>query len=148
MALNLVDIPTQGGGWFKPETDMLDYAAFLIEVKDIELQRPTAYGPKDSALVDLTIFKTEAELTIGEPTEVVTGTRVEQTVLARDLKAVGKGGATIVTLARIPSSKPGQQPAWVWRTAGAAVKKKVAEYAEKREAAIEAAIADAPSFDD
>lgn len=146
MALNLVDIPTQGGGWFKPETEMTEYVAFLIEVKDFERQRPTPYGPKDSALVDITVFKTEADLTIGEPSEVITGTRVEQTVLARDLGPL-KGSATIVTLAQIPSTKPGQRPAWVWRTAGAAVKKAVADYAEKREAAVEAAIANAPSFD-
>jgi len=147
MALNLMDIPTQGGGWFKPDEEKLDYKAFLIEVKDVERQRPTAYGPKDSVLADLTIFKTDAELTIGEPAEEIKGTRIEQTVLARDLIAVGKGGATIVTLAQVPSTKPGQRPAWVWRQAGAAVKKQVVAFAEAREAAIESALDAAPSFD-
>lgn len=147
MALNLVDIPSNAGGWFKPKEEMLDYAAFLIEVHDFERQRPGTYGPKDSALVDLTIFADADALAALEPSEVVNGTRVEQTVLARDLGAVGKGGATIVTLAKIPSTKPGQQPAWVWRQAGADVKKAVAAYAEAREAAMEAALADAPGFE-
>lgn len=147
MALNLMDIPTQGGGWFKPDEDKLEVKAFLIEVKDFERQRPTPYGPKDSALVDITTFEDEESLDSGVPTEEVKGTRVEQTVLARDLGAVGKGGATIVTLAQVPSTKPGQRPAWVWRQAGAAVKKKVVAFAEAREAAVEAALADAPSFD-
>lgn len=146
MPLNLIDLPSQGGGWFKPETEKLDYAAFLLEVRDFEPQRPTAYGPKDSALVDMTVFKTAESLNAGTPDEIVTGVRVEQTVLARDLAPV-KGGATVVTLAQIPSSKPGQRPAWVWRQAGADAKRKVAAYAEAREAAIDAALADAPSFD-
>jgi hypothetical protein len=146
MALNLIDLPTQGGGWFKPEPEMLEYKAFLIEVRDFERQRPTPYGPKDSALVDLTVFADADSLNNGEPTEIKEGTRIEQTVLSRDLAPV-KGGATIVTLAQIPSKKPGQKPAWVWRQASADVKKKVASYAEAREAAVDAAIADAPSFD-
>lgn len=148
MALNLVDIPQTGGGWFKPETEKTEYVAFLIEIQHLQRQRPTDYGPKDSAVVDLTIFYTQESLDAGTPDEVVTGTRIEQSILARDLFALGEGNATIVTLAQIPSKKPGQHPAWVWRQAGVGVKGKVVEYATAREAAIEAAVADAPSFDD
>ncbi len=145
MALNLIDLPSGNGGWFKPETDMLDYT-FLLEVTAFERQRPTPYGPKDSALATITTFKTAESLANGEPDEVKEGVRIEQTVLARDLAPV-LGGATIVTLAQAPSTKPGQRPAWVWRQAGADAKRKVAAYAEAREAAIDAALSDAPSFD-
>ncbi|UZJ23736.1 hypothetical protein RHODO2019_11015 [Rhodococcus antarcticus] len=146
MALNFKDIPTQGGGWFKPDTDKVEFAGFLVEVHEWERQRPTQHGPKDSALCDITMFATMEELEAGEPTEVLKGTRVENSILARDLESV-KGGATIVTLAQIPPSKPGRHPAWVWRQASNMVKGKVMAYGEKREAAVTEAMADAPSFD-
>lgn len=145
MAPEFVDIPSGGGGWFKPDTDMIDYV-FLLEVRSFERQRPTPYGPKDSAIVDFTIFKSEDALNAGKPDEVTEGVRVEQTVLSRDLAPVA-GGATVVTLAQAPSTKPGQRPAWVWRQASAEQKRKVVAYAEAREAAINAAMAAAPSFD-
>ena len=143
MSLNIVDLPTSGG-FFKPTEEMKEYAAFLLEVRDFEEQRPGAYGPKDSALVDVTVFKSENALNARQPDEIQFGVRVEQTVLARDLKAV-RGGATVVTLAQIPSTKPGQRPAWVWKPVSQAVKQAVAAYATEREAAI---VANAPSFDD
>lgn len=146
MALNFMEIPQQGGGWFKPDKEMTEHAAFLVEVNDFTPQRPTDYGPKDSALVDLTIFHTEESLDAGEPDEIIKGTRIEQTVLARDLKPL-VGGATIVTLAQVPPKKPGGYPAWVWRQTSASIKKKVIAYAEAREAAVEDAVADAPDFD-
>ena len=146
MALNLVDIPASGGGWFTPTDEMKEYPAFLIEVLDFESQRPGTYGPKDSVLVNMTIFADDDALNAGEPTEVRNGMRIEYTVLTRDLKGL-VGGATIVSIAQVPSSKPGQKPAWVWRQAGAANKAKVARYVDSLNAAVEAAIANAPSFD-
>ena len=146
MALNIVDIPAGGGGWFKADPEMTEWTAFLIEVKHFERQRPGAYGPKDSALVDMTIFKSEESLASGIPDEVREGTRVEQTVLARDLGVIGVGGATIVTLAQVASKKPGSHPAWVWRQAGADAKRAVLAYAEKREAELDAILAGAPQF--
>lgn len=144
MGLNLIDLPS-GGGWFKPSTEMTDYV-FLLEVASFERQRPTPYGPKDSAVANITTFKSEASLDAGVPDEVAEGVRIEQTVLARDLAPV-TGSATIVMLAQAPSTKPGQRPAWVWRQATPEAKRQVAAYAEAREAAINAAIASAPSFD-
>lgn len=146
MALNLVSIPASGGGWFKPDDSMADYPAFLLEVKDFEPQRPGQYGPKDSALVDMTQFRTDAELDAGTP-DVIEGIRVEQTKLAEALGRVGKGGASIVVLVKVPSKQAGRNPAWVWREAPADVQAKVIEYADARDAAIDAAIANAPSFD-
>lgn len=145
MALNLIDIPASGGGWFTPTEEMKEYPAFLIEVLSFEGQRPGNYGPKDSVLVNMTVFADEDALNAGEPTEVRNGMRIEYTVLTRDLKTL-VGGATIVTIAQVPSNKPGQKPAWVWRQAGAANKAKVAKYVDDLNAAIEAALDAAPSF--
>ncbi|QNE75338.1 hypothetical protein F0344_12560 [Streptomyces finlayi] len=145
MALNLIDIPVQAGGWFKP-ADVQGSAAFLVEVHSFERQRPTANGPKDSALCDVTVFRTPDQLEAGTP-EITKGVRIEQTILARDLQAV-VGGATIVTLDQIPPSKPGQRPAWVWRQlSDAQARNKVIAYANEREAKAEAAVDDAPDFD-
>ncbi|WP_327292425.1 hypothetical protein [Streptomyces sp. NBC_01198] len=145
MAIALKTIPVQGGGWFKPKENR-DAVAVLIEVNQFDLQRPTPNGPKDSALCDVTVFKSAETLAAGTP-EVAKGQRIEQTVLARDLKDM-VGAAVIVTLDQIPPSKPGQQPAWVWRTVhDAAIVQQVVDYANKRDEAAEAAIADAPDFD-
>lgn len=146
MALNLVSIPTSGGGWFKAEDSHTEYVAFLLEVKGFERQRPGQYGPKDSALVDMTQFRTREELDNGTP-NVIVGTRVEQTKLAEALGQVGVGGATIVTLVKVPSKQAGRNPAWIFREAPADVQAKVVEYANERDAALDAAIANAPSFD-
>ncbi|UFD97971.1 hypothetical protein PQC18_gp33 [Streptomyces phage Pablito] len=145
MALNLIDIPVQGGGWFKP-ADNLNAVAILLEVHSFERQRPTPNGPKDSVLADVTIFKDAASLAAGTP-EVTKGQRIEQTILARDLETI-VGGATIVVLAQVPPKKPGAHPAWVWRPlTDAAARAAVVDYANKREAKAEAAVADAPDFD-
>ncbi|MCS0601082.1 hypothetical protein NX794_07535 [Streptomyces sp. LP11] len=145
MALNLIDIPVQAGGWFKP-ADLFGSVAFLIEVHSFEHQRPTPNGPKDSVLADVTVFRDQAQLNAGTP-EITKGTRIEQTILARDLQTI-VGGATIVTLDQIPAKKPGQRPAWVWRPLNDAdARTKVIAYANAREAAAEAAVDGAPDFD-
>ncbi|WP_394615866.1 hypothetical protein JNUCC0626_40050 [Lentzea sp. JNUCC 0626] len=144
MALNFMDIPTQGGGWFKPK-DNVGAVAILVEVKQFDRQRPTPNGPKDSALVDISVFNSKSDLDTGSPV-ITKGTRVEQTVLARDLAGI-VGGATIVTVVQVPASKPGAHPAWVWRQVDGAVRQQVISYATKREAQVEAAVAAAPDFD-
>ncbi|MDX3525057.1 hypothetical protein P1P75_00955 [Streptomyces sp. ID05-39B] len=144
-ALNIIDIPIQGGGWFKPK-DNLNAVAILLEVHSYESQRPTPNGPKNSVLADVTIFQDAASLAAGTP-QVTKGQRIEQTILARDLETI-VGGATIVSLAQVPPTKPGAHPAWVWRPiTDAAVRNAVIAYAAKREEAAEAALADAPDFD-
>jgi hypothetical protein len=144
VAFIIKDIPQQGGGWFKP-AEHIDAVAFLVEVSTFERQRPTPNGPKDSALCDVSIFPDEDALAAGKPL-VIKGTRVEQTVLARDLADL-VGAATIVSVVQIPAKKPGQHPAWVWRTTSQAVKDQVITFANKREADIAAALDSAPGFD-
>ncbi|ONI83516.1 hypothetical protein ALI22I_34040 [Saccharothrix sp. ALI-22-I] len=142
--LNFVDIPQQSGGWFKP-SEHQGAVAILVEVKGFDRQRPTPNGPKDSALTDLSIFNSQADLDAGTPTEVK-GVRIEQTVLARDLAGL-VNSATVVTVTQVPNKKPGAHPAWVWRPVERAVMQKVVEYANKREQAVQAAVAAAPDFD-
>lgn len=144
--LNFQDVPQGGGGWFKP-VDHKDAVAFLVEVKDFERQRPTPHGPKDSALVDLTVFSDDDELATGTPSYQFTGMRIEQTVLAKDLSTL-VGAATIVQLAQVESKRPGSKPAWVWRQTSQDVKAKVIAFATKREEELAAAVAAAPGFDD
>ncbi|MFG2923865.1 hypothetical protein ACGFYA_20445 [Streptomyces sp. NPDC048305] len=145
MALNLIDIPVQGGGWFKPK-DNINAPAILIEVHSFDRQRPTPNGPKDSVLADVTVFQDGGALQAGTP-QVAKGQRIEQTILARDLETI-VGGATIVRLEQVPPKKPGAHPAWVWRpVTDASVRTAVIGYAEKREKEAEAALADVPDFD-
>lgn len=144
MSLNIVDLPTGGGGWFKP-ADHTGTLAFLVEVKSFDRQRPTPNGPKDSVLVDISAFTSQAELDNGSP-QVTKGTRIEQTVLARDLEAL-VGSATIVKLDQVPSKRPGGHPAWVWRPVSGDIRSKIVAYVEKREAEVQAALDSAPDFD-
>ncbi|SNS50834.1 hypothetical protein [Actinacidiphila glaucinigra] len=145
MPLNFAEIPTAGGGWLKPN-ELKDALAIMVEVKSYEPQRPTPNGPKDSALCDVTVFKDKAALDALSP-EINQGMRIEQTILARDLSGL-VGSATIVQITQIPPKRPGAHPAWVWRpVSDAMVRQAVMNYAEQREAAVNAAVAEAPDFD-
>lgn len=151
MGFKVKALPQQNGGWFKPAAsdgrDHREDVAILIEIKGLERQRPTPNGPKDSALVDMTFFYTEESLEAGEPDEVISGTRIEQTVLARDLFGLDVGDATINTIIQVPSKKPGQHPSWVWRPVSKNVEKAVIAYGEKLEAALAKELEDVPDFD-
>ncbi len=144
MAVIIDDLP-QFGGYFKP-ADLLDAAALLVEVKQFERQRPTNNGPKDTATIDVTVFATEAEAVAGTPTVVIQNVWAEQKLLVRDL-ANKVGRAVVVTLAKLAPKQPGQKGAYVFNASSPTLRKAVADYAEKREQEIEAALAAAPSFD-
>lgn len=145
MTFALANMPTANGGWFKP-ADHQDALAILLEVNGFERQRPTPNGPKDSALADVTVFKTPDQLKQYTP-EVSQGQRIEQTVLARDLEGV-VGSAVLVTVTQVPAKKPGAHPAWVWKqVTDTGIKNQVIAYAEQRDAAVKAAVDTAPDFD-
>lgn len=143
MALNIVDVQTSGG-FFKPE-DYKDAVAILVEVNRFEHQRPGKFGPKDTIHADVSVFNSAADVEAGKPV-ILKGTLIQTTILARDLTGL-VGSATIVRLDKAKSTTAGRQDAWVWRPVDADVKAKVIEYAEKREAEIQAALAAVPSFD-
>ncbi|MGW2539817.1 hypothetical protein ACWC5I_02865 [Kitasatospora sp. NPDC001574] len=145
MTFALNTLPTASGGWFKP-AEHKDAVAILLEVNGYERQRPTPNGPKDSALADVTVFKTPDQLKNYAP-EVSQGQRIEQTVLARDLEGV-VGSAVLVTVDQVPAKKPGAHPAWVWRqVTDSDIKSLVIAYAEQRDAAVKTAVDAAPDFD-
>lgn len=143
----IVDIPASGGGWFKPTEEMKSYVAFLIETLDFEKDRPGTFGPKDSALVNLVAFDTLEGLEAGTPVVDVEGMRIEYGVLANQLASLVKKGHTIQRLISTPSKKPGQKPYWSWTPVTGSTRGKVVEFLEAREAALEAELASAPSFD-
>lgn len=90
----------------------------------------------------MTVFKTPEQLDKLAP-EVSKGQRIEQTVLARDLETV-VGGAVLVTVTQVPAKKPGAHPAWVWKqVADTGIRNQVVAYAAQRDAAVEAAVAEA-----
>ncbi|MFF3006370.1 hypothetical protein ACFVTF_26615 [Kitasatospora sp. NPDC057940] len=145
MTFALNNLPTANGGWFKA-AEQQDAVAILLEVSGFERQRPTPNGPKDSALADVTVFKTPDQLKTFTP-EVSQGQRIEQTVLARDLEGV-VGSAVLVTVTQVPAKKPGSHPAWVWRqVTDPEIKNRVIAYAEQRDTAVQSAVSDAPDFD-
>ncbi len=132
------------GGWFKP-ADHMKAVAILVEVHDFEYQRPGGnFGPKDSALCDITVFNSTADLKSGSA-ETTNGVRVENAALAGKLSGM-VGFATIVTLGK-GVAKGGNQAPYVWNeVTDAAVIAQVEAFAEKRDAEITKAIADAPPF--
>jgi len=142
MAVQFANVPTGGGTFFKP-AEHADAKALLVEVSRFEHQRPGNYGPKDTAVANVTAFKTEADFT-GSP-DVAEGAFIQNTILARDLEGL-VGKATVVKLEQVPSKKAGNNPAWVWRAVEADVMQKVGAYVEKSEADLAAAMDEAPSF--
>lgn len=138
-----------GGVFFKPK-DYVEATALLIEPSAFQSQVPGRFGPKDQITADVTVFKDAAALSSGTPSEVLKGARISSSAdgaLTRDLKdRLGK--AVIVYLDKVPSKQPGGNDAWVWRNVDGATKAAVVAYGQAREAALQAAMADAPSFDD
>ena len=132
-----------GGKFFAPKDHTTD-VAILVEPTHNERERQGGkFGPKDTIHANLTYFATEADLDAGRGTEEL-GVLIQQTALQRDLvPLVGK--ATVAVVTQVPSSNGGN-PVWVWRSPAQSVKDKVVEYATERDAAHEAAAADAPDF--
>lgn len=148
MAFEVDDIAA-GGAFFKPK-EHADAVAILVEPKSFQTQVPSPYGPKDRVVADVTVFADQDALGNGVPTTVLQGARIDTSVdgaLTRDIRdRLGK--SLILKLDQVPSKTPGGHPAWVWRNTDGATKAAVVAYGEAREAAIQAAMADAPSFDD
>lgn len=148
MGLNLKTIPTGFAGYFKPDQHR-GALAILVEVKNfIPLKPSKLYEAKDTIVADVAIFADEAAVRSNTPTSTHQGMMIDKTILVRDLHDnVGIGSATIVTVDQ-SKPKPGQRPAWIWRSvADESIVNAVVAYAEQRDAAVEEAVASAPSFD-
>lgn len=136
-----------GGAYFKPLEHMNDLA-LLVEPVRIDKDVPNEYqgrkSVRDEVTCTISVFANSDALNKGEPTQVIKQAKVVHGMLTDTLSKI-IGQATIATVAKIPT-KSGS--GYVWRDPSAEATAAVTAYYEGRAAAEEAAIADAPSFDD
>lgn len=134
------------GEFFKPANHMNDLA-LLIEAKRIDRNVPNEYKgvikPRDEVTADITIFGTSESLERGKPTKVLKDAVVTHAGLTSRLEQAI--GAAFLGLVRKQQMLNGS--GYVFEDCNATVEGQVAEYYTKREAAITAALADAPDFD-
>ena len=135
-----------GGAYFKPLENM-NALALLIEPKSITRDVPNTYQNvtkmRDEVVADVSIFDNTDALRAGEPTEVIKAAKFVHGMLTDTLSKI-MGEATIATIVKIPT-KGGS--GYVFRDASPEATAAVTAYYDKRNAALEAAMADAPSFD-
>lgn len=150
MGLNIVAASSfAGGAIVKPAEHMLDLA-ILVEPKSIARQVPSTYQGvtryRDEVTADVTFFKTSESLDKREPSEVVKGARFVHGMLTDFLDKVlasGPDKAVVVVIIKTPT-KGGA--GYAFRPASDEATAAVSAYANAREAALEAAVADAPDF--
>lgn len=140
----IAQLPSNNGTFFKPD-EYVSAVALLIEPKRLEEQRPgSKYGPKDTIHADITVFATQADLDAGKPTDVLKGAMIQQTYLVQDIvELVGKATVSTPIKKTFKSGSTG----WVWQGVTAEIIGKVGQYGAARNAAVEADMDDAPSFD-
>ncbi len=126
-----------GGGSFFSPAKVKDAHALLVEPTHFVPQAPSQYGPKDQVTAKITVFRTAEELENGTPSEIMQGSKIQQTALAGNLaNFIGKG--VVVTVGQA-NSKAGQNAAWIWVTVSPEVQKKVAYYVGALEAELDEA---------
>lgn len=144
-----------GGTFLKPANHMND-VAILFEPKSIRKNVKSVYKGKerlrDEVKADVTFFRTLADLEDGKATSVEKGMVIAYAMVCSTLEAVlpgtpagGADGGQIVGVLREIDTKNGS--GYVIRDVDEETFDLVVAYYEKREAGIEAAVADAPSFD-
>lgn len=135
-----------GGAFFKPADHMNDLA-ILIEPKRIDKGVQSTYNNqtrlRDEVTADITIFGTEESLAKGEPTRVIKSGKVVHGMLTSTLERI-IDGAMVAIVRKIPT-QAGQ--GYVFRDVDPAVEAKVGDYYTKRNAEVEANLADVPDFD-
>lgn len=141
MAFKVKALP-QSGGTFAKLPELAKAKALLIEPKRLEENRPSGnFGAKDTIHADVTVFGDLNSISTATPTELLPGTMIQGSMLVRDLTdAIDE--AVIVTVSKETFSTGNS--GWIMREVDAEFQAKVVEYAEAREAATEAAMADAP----
>ena len=140
--LDFVD-SVEGSGFFAAK-DHLNALAVLVEPQRIEKDAPGKYGNRDIVTADITVFTDASQLdgTV-DPLEML-GAKVTGKALVRDLESF-MGKAVIARLEMIKTDKA-PNPFPVLKNVDPAIKKKVVEYATKREEARKKAADDAPDF--
>lgn len=123
--------------FFKPK-DAPEGAVYALFPKHFEAEKPTPYGPKDTAVAEAFVFANGK----GEP-EHHPLWQTEATVLARSIgRALDAGGAPLLVTIGKGVAKPGKQAPWVFNDADPSEYPDVVAFFEKREKELD----DAPDF--
>ncbi|MFC3504433.1 hypothetical protein ACFOOK_26175 [Micromonospora krabiensis] len=137
--------------FFRPENHAADLA-LIFEPLSVREGVQGKFGLRDHVKTRVTTFRTQEALDKGEPSSVEV-VEINATVMAKDLKELmeeaKKSGdsapALIATLLHY-QPKNGGNKSWVFRLPRDADYDKAAAYYEQREAKMQAALADVPSF--
>lgn len=127
------------GSYFKGD-DYAHAVALLVEVKQLDRQVPTNYGPKDTITADITVFSSIEDIDADNGT-LNPAVKIQQTDLVRRISHL-VGSATVVTVEKLPKGPKLPNGAWVWRQVDPEVKSKVVAYAQRRESGQTAAPAE------
>lgn len=158
MALKRTSEIQGGSSYFKPE-EFKKATALLIEPKSIQRDVPNEYmgvsKPRDEVVADVSVFWTEADLAEGKAVEFKGMTFTHGGITNKLGKAIGDSLPGRMGKKKFPKSP---QPAWVIdpdefpeTVEGVPLTDAefdlVSAYYDAREAAVKAALADAPGFD-
>ena len=150
MALNIVHPSAYAGGSVFKSKDHLNDVAFLIEPKSVQKQVPNTYQGKtsyrDEVTCDIAVFRTLESLEKGEPSEILKSVRTVHPMLSDTLVKVLAAGPDNAVAVRLDKVTTQNGSGFVFRDLDATKAGLVSAYADKREAAVAAAVADAPDF--
>lgn len=138
-----------GSSFFKPAEHVNDIA-LVVEPLSIAKNVPNTYRGKtserDEVTANVTVFRDQAALDSKTPSDVLRGVKVTSTALVSKLEAIlsAKPNDALPAIIRKES---GENTYYAFKDLDDATLAKVAEWYEEREAQLQAAIADAPSFD-
>lgn len=137
--------------FFKPENHSADLA-LLFEPQAVRKDVPGKYGNRDHVRTKVSAFRTKEALDKQEPSSIEV-VEINASVLARDLvellenaqKSGDTSPALIATLHHY-QPKAGGNKSWVFRVPQDKDYDQAAAYYEAREAKVQAALKDVPSF--
>lgn len=136
-----------GGGKIFASKDHMNDLAILVEPTKVNKDVPHEYNGKrstrDEGIGRATIFATQESLDKGEPSEILEDVKFVHGMLVSTMEKT-VGGAFVAVVRKVPTSAGS---GFAFRDVEPAVETKVADYWTKREAAVKAALEDAPDFD-
>lgn len=136
----------KGASYFSAK-DYLTALALLVEPKKVEHNVPSSYKgnvrERDEAVCDISVFSDQAALEKREPSEVHKGIRVTNSMLVSTCEKVI--GSPMPARLEMIDTKAGS--GYVFRDLDDEALTALREFYTKREADINEALSDAPSFD-
>ncbi len=138
--------------FFKGE-DFAGYLVLIFEPKANTFKKDVegTYGPRDQINAVVTAFKTQGALERGEPTVQKEYTINVKSIVSDLKEKVDEDSEAVIiaTLEHYQPKKQGARKTWVLRdTTEESDWELAVAYVEKRDAAVEAALAEVPNFDD